>query len=260
MVLDAVGWLSEQVAAERACTSAVKATLERSAVKGQAYEDQVVPAVTAIAAARGDIAEFVGRLSRSTGGLVSDIVVDVETSSTGGACGRYVLECKDRRLTVKAILDELRRAAKNRDAHSVIAVFSRADHAPVPDPFTVFDDLATPNANSDTSATARAQHFCLPASHQGLLEPDAVKVARPGSEGAGRSNAPGQPDHPTTVGAGAFEPFADHQRQAHPHVSLDLVEKQRRVAVPGSTRPSRTNPVDGGDDHLDGVAAAWTVR
>jgi len=31
----------------------------------------------------------------------------------------------------------------------------------------------------EVSATARAQHFCLPVSLQGLLEPDAVKVASP---------------------------------------------------------------------------------
>ena len=45
----------------------------------------------------------------------------------------------------------------------------------------------------------RARHFCLPVSHQGLLEPDAVKVASPFLRGAGRSNAPGLPDAaPTT--------------------------------------------------------------
>jgi hypothetical protein len=37
------------------------------------------------------------------------------------------------------------------------------------------------------------QHFCLPASPRGLLEPDAVKVARPVLRGAERSNALGLP-------------------------------------------------------------------
>jgi len=56
---------------------------------------------------------------------------------------------------------------------------------------------STPNANADTSATARAQHFCLPVGPRCLLEPDAVKVARPVLRGAGRSNAPGPPTmHP----------------------------------------------------------------
>jgi hypothetical protein len=41
---------------------------------------------------------------------------------------------------------------------------------------------------------ARAQHFCLPVSLRGLLEPDAVKVASPVLRGAGRSNALGLPD------------------------------------------------------------------
>ena len=40
---------------------------------------------------------------------------------------------------------------------------------------------------------SKGQHFCPPASLQGLLEPDAVKIASPVLRGAGRSNAPGLP-------------------------------------------------------------------
>ena len=40
---------------------------------------------------------------------------------------------------------------------------------------------------------AMDQRFCAPASPRGLLEPDAVKVARPVLRGAGRSNASGLP-------------------------------------------------------------------
>src|ERR1035438_7357678 len=42
-----------------------------------------------------------------------------------------------------------------------------------------------------TMATAR--HFCAPAGLEGLLEPDAVKAARPVLRGAGPSNGPGLP-------------------------------------------------------------------
>ncbi|MDT0264338.1 hypothetical protein [Jatrophihabitans lederbergiae] len=141
-VLDAVGRLAEQITADKASATATAIALERSAVKGMAFEDQVVFAVTAITAERGDIAEAVGRLDGATGGRVGDIVVQVDPASIGGQAGGYVVECKDRRLTLKATLDELRRATENRDAYAAIAVFSGADNCPVPAPFAVFNDRA----------------------------------------------------------------------------------------------------------------------
>lgn len=141
-VLDAVGRLAEQVAADKAATVATARALERSAVKGIAFEEQVVAAVTAIAAERGDVAEAVGRLDGVTGGRVGDIAVHVDPASIGGRSGSYVVECKDRRLSLKATLDELRRAAENREAPAAMAVFSGVDHCPVATPFAVFNDRA----------------------------------------------------------------------------------------------------------------------
>ena len=63
-------------------------------------------------------------------------------------------------MTVKAILDELRKAVKNRNAHAAIAVYSRADHAPVPDPFTVFDDLAIVVYDKDNPDPAALRLAC----------------------------------------------------------------------------------------------------
>jgi hypothetical protein len=141
-VLDAVGRLAEQIAADKASAAATAIALERSAVKGMAFEGQVVVAVTAITAERGDVAEAVGRLDGAAGGRVGDVVVQVDPASIGGQSGSYVVECKDRRLTLKATLDELRRATENRDAYAAIAVFSGVDNCPVPAPFAVFNDRA----------------------------------------------------------------------------------------------------------------------
>lgn len=141
-VLQAVALLSDKVAADSAAKAAVSAAMERSAVKGEDYEQKVVQVVTAIAAARGDIAEGTGRATGSTGGLVGDIIVAVDPATIRGARGIYVLECKDRKLSVRAILDELQEAAANRDAQAAIAVFSLPEHCPVPDPFTIFDNRA----------------------------------------------------------------------------------------------------------------------
>lgn len=141
-VLQAVTLLSDKVAADSAAKTAVSVAMERSAVKGEDYEQKVVQIVTAIAAGRGDIAEATGRITGSIGGLVGDIIVAVDPATIRGARGTYVLECKDRKLSVRAILDELQEAAANRDAQAAIAVFSLPEHCPVPDPFTIFDNRA----------------------------------------------------------------------------------------------------------------------
>lgn len=141
-VLDAVARVGTQIAADQASTHATAVALERSAVKGVAYEELVCGSVTGFAAGRGDVTEGTGRSAGNTAGLVGDITVDVDPETIRGAVGRYVIECKDRRLTIRATLDELQRAAANRGATAAVAVFSRPEHCPLPDPFTVFDNRA----------------------------------------------------------------------------------------------------------------------
>jgi hypothetical protein len=141
-VLDAVGRLAEQMATDKATAVATAAAMERSAIKGMAFEDQVVVAVTALAAERGDEAEAVGSLGGVDGGRVGDILVRLDPASIGGHSGAYVLECKDRRLTFKATMEELRKAMTNRESLAGIAVFSGPTHCPVPSPFAVFNDRA----------------------------------------------------------------------------------------------------------------------
>src|SRR5262249_15932474 len=118
------------------------AALERSAVKGMAFEDQVVLAVTALAAECGDVTEAVGCLEGIGGGRGGGIVVEGDPASNGGRSGGYVRECKGRGVSLKETVDELRRAADNRDASAAVGVFSSADNAPIPTPFAVFNDRA----------------------------------------------------------------------------------------------------------------------
>lgn len=159
-VLDAIARLAEQTATDRATTLATAAALERSAVKGMTFEDQVAAAVATLAAERGDAAEAVGRLAGANGGQVGDVVVDIDPASNGGRSGTYVVECKDRRLSFKATREELRRAAGNRSAHAAIAVFSRAEHAPAPTPFAVFDDHAIVVYDKDEPDLAALRLAC----------------------------------------------------------------------------------------------------
>lgn len=141
-VLDAVGRLAEQIAADKATTAATAAALERSAIKGLAFEEQVAVAVTMLAAERGDEAEPVGAACGVEGGKVGDILVRVDPASMGGQSGCYVLECKDRRLNLRATMTELRKAVTNREALAAIAVFSGPDTCPIPSPFAVFNERA----------------------------------------------------------------------------------------------------------------------
>jgi hypothetical protein len=141
-VLDAVGRLAEQIARDKATTVATAAALERSAIKGLAFEEQVAVAVTTLAAERGDEAEPVGAACGVEGGKVGDILVKVDPASIGGQSGCYVLECKDRRLSFKATMTELRKAVTNREALAAIAVFSGPDTCPIPSPFAVFNERA----------------------------------------------------------------------------------------------------------------------
>lgn len=51
-----------------------------------------------------------------------------------------------------------------------------------------------PRAATEIPLDTALQHPCPPTSHQGLLEPDARKRARPVLRGARRRKAPGLPD------------------------------------------------------------------
>jgi hypothetical protein len=159
-IRDEVAKVGEQVAANNATDAATRAMLERTAIKGIGFEAQVADAVTGFAATHGDIAEAVGRIGGSAGGLTGDITVDLDPSATGSVGGRYVLECKDRRRTLRVTLNELDKAATNREAQAAIAVFSRPEHSPVPDPFTVFDNRAIVVLDKDQPDPAALRLAC----------------------------------------------------------------------------------------------------
>lgn len=123
--------LREVVVANHASSLA----LERSAVKGLVFEDFVSQAVIDIASSVGDVGEAVGRTTGRSGGRVGDIQV---------TCGsaRYVVEVKDRRVSLPAALAEARTAMANREAAAALIVFSGEHTCPVTSSFAVFDDVA----------------------------------------------------------------------------------------------------------------------
>ncbi len=126
-----VGELAERVAVAKA----KEEVMERTAVKGDAYEEVVHAALGALTAPTGDLAERTGTSAGSTGGRIGDEVITLNPEDTPGATGLYVIEAKDRRLPMRGCLEELQAALRNREAQAAIAVFSRpgarADVRPV---------------------------------------------------------------------------------------------------------------------------------
>lgn len=120
-----------EVEARLAAQQARAETLEKSAVKGGAYEDLVFEAASRIARHFGDSVEPTGDLPGIGGSKVGDVVSAVNPRDTGGPLVRLVLEAKDRPLGLTPILRELEDARENRGAAAAIAVYSKAEHMPL---------------------------------------------------------------------------------------------------------------------------------
>lgn len=131
-VKDAVVDLNERLAAKDAKAE----VLERTAVKGFAFEDLVHDMTCRIVTAQGDTAEKVGRTTGVDGTQKGDEVITLNEADTFGAPERYVLEIKDRRLGLGETWSELDRALSNRQARAAVAVFSSQRAAPSSASFT----------------------------------------------------------------------------------------------------------------------------
>lgn len=108
-----------------AATAAHDVALRRSAVKGAAWEEQVLKAVTEAAAGTGpgDTVEATGTATGTTGGRHGDAVLTVGPSAAPGAGPvRIAVEAKDSRLSSAAWAKELERAAANRSAIGAVGV------------------------------------------------------------------------------------------------------------------------------------------
>jgi len=107
---------------------------ELTAAKGFGYEAMLQRGLAAIAAVHGDIAEPVGRKTGLSGTLKGDHLVTVNPEDTYGEEARFVIECKDRRLSMAKPMEELGKAMDYHAARAAVAVFSRAEHAPMSAP------------------------------------------------------------------------------------------------------------------------------
>src|SRR5262249_41554751 len=95
-----------------------------TAIKGFDFEELVFEVLGPIVTPLQDVPSHVGNEAGSTGGKVGDLVVDLDPAAVRGRRARYVVECKDRSLSLKKALEELDGAIANRDADAALMVFS----------------------------------------------------------------------------------------------------------------------------------------
>jgi hypothetical protein len=153
-----------------------------TAVKGFDYEDVVYEVLQRIVTPLQDVPAQIGTESGSTGAKRGDIVVDVDPTLVRGRRPRYVVECKDRALSLKKALDELDAAIANRDADAGIMVFASEDSSPSPEIFQWFDRRALVVLDREAMDPHALRLACLwarwLACREAADEPDAVDAAR----------------------------------------------------------------------------------
>lgn len=155
--------LAQEVAVKRA----VDQVLEKTSGKGFSFEEDGHEVVTQVTCVYGDIAEAVGKTPGILGKQIGDELITINPDE---ADARYVIEFKDRKLGVKAILDELDDAMANRQASAAIAIFSSSRNSPVRVPFQIFGNKAIATLDKETLDEGPISVACMWARYMALRE------------------------------------------------------------------------------------------
>jgi hypothetical protein len=153
----AIADLRERIAVDRAAAEAQRKT----AIKGFTFEQQLLEVLGPLVTPLGDVPAHVGNDTGSCGTKVGDVVVTIDPEETPGRDLRYVLEAKDRKLSLAKALAELDDAIANRDAAAGIIVFAGDDLSPVEEPFACFDHKAVVVLDRDTLDPHALRLACL---------------------------------------------------------------------------------------------------
>ena len=132
----------EQVKTHLAAQQVGADVLELTAIKGRRFEETVFEAAAGFVSLFGDEPELVGDANGVDGARCGDIVVAINEAHVPGGRARYVIEVKDRKLTLKDAMRELDKAMENRDASAGVIVFSALAKAPISTPFQLFGNRA----------------------------------------------------------------------------------------------------------------------
>jgi len=130
--------LSEGIAVNKVTNDMRKKT----AAKGFDFEEIVHDQLSALAALHGDTAEPVGSITGNESNKKGDELIHINREDTNGHKTQFICEMKARKLSLRAINDELDQAMINRNAPAAIAIFDSQKNAPTSVPFTYTDNKA----------------------------------------------------------------------------------------------------------------------
>jgi hypothetical protein len=133
-VLGELRTLNDAVAGQAAAAE----VFELTSHKGFQFEVLLHGMVERVAVGHGDLAVQTGGEAGVCGTKKGDEVVTLNPDDTRGAHAAYVFEVKDRKVSLRKILEEVDAAMANREASAGIAVFSSQDRAPTTVPFTPY--------------------------------------------------------------------------------------------------------------------------
>jgi hypothetical protein len=140
---------------EKIAVSEVRAEMaELGTQKGVAFEDAVHEVVSHLVEPFGDLAEPTGTAAGATGAKKGDEVVTLAPDTSGSSPGAYVIECKNRKLSMPETRRELTDSMANRNASAGIAIFKTQDQAPGRIPFQHHDNQAIAVFDPDEGDTA----------------------------------------------------------------------------------------------------------
>jgi hypothetical protein len=114
-----------------ATKAAAAVVADKLTAKGVTFEDLIAAGIDQVAVIHGDLTERVGTTAGVGGTRRGDHLVTICQEDTCGLPARFVLEAKDRSLSMAKTLGELDAAMANHQAAAAIAVFARAELAPV---------------------------------------------------------------------------------------------------------------------------------
>lgn len=120
--------IEKEIKAKESSKEATKIEAEKGTQKGLIYQDLVFIEVEKIASIFGDICIPTGNdAGLELNSKLGDVVITINSSNTGGANLKIVLEAKDKDMSLSTLLTELDGAKKNRGASAAIAVMSKRD-------------------------------------------------------------------------------------------------------------------------------------
>ena len=132
----------QEISTHMAVSTAVNPLMEKSTAKGVVFETIVHERLAYFASGYGDLAQPVGEEYGSAGTKKGDELLTLNRDDTQGRELHFVAEIKNRKLGMRAVMEELEASLINRDALAGIAVFRSQEQAPTTTPFEYLDNKA----------------------------------------------------------------------------------------------------------------------